>query len=145
VTPGGAAERGGLDDAGDLHAGLRAWARGRFPLEAATELLIRAGFARAQDPWVRREPAGASRSDAVWIDFAAVSAFVEPLSAGERRLLLFAASLSGVDEAPAVRLGELTSVEPGRLALLVAALAHAGGRDDVWRTAPAATSSPTRS
>jgi hypothetical protein len=140
VTPTGATARGGLDDGGDLHLGLRAWARGLFPLEAATELLIRAGFARAQDPWVRRVPSGTDGSDAVWIDFAAVSAFVEPMSAGERRLLLFAASLSGVDDAPAVRLGELMSVEPRRLALLVAALAHAGGRYDVWRTAPAATS-----
>jgi hypothetical protein len=140
VTPRGAAAPGGHDGDGDLHAGLRAWARGLFPLEAATELLIRAGFARAQDPWVRRETSRTSSPDAVWIDFAAVSAFVEPMSAGERRLLLFAASLSGVDEAPAVRLGELTSVEPRRLALLVAALAHAGGRYDVWRTAPAATS-----
>lgn len=140
MTPWGAAAGGGLDDGGDLHAGLRAWARGLFPLEAATELLIRAGCARAQDPWVRRAPSRTDRPDAVWIDFAAVSAFVEPMSAGERQLLLFAASLSGVDDAPAVRLGELMSVEPRRLALLVAALAHAGGRHDVWRTAPAATS-----
>jgi hypothetical protein len=138
VIPSGAAARGRLDGGGDLHAGLRAWARGLLPLEAATELLIRAGFARAQDPWVRREPSGPSRSEAVWINFAAVSAFVDPMSADERRLLLFAASLSGVDDAPAVRLGELMPVEPRRLALLVAALAHAGGRHDAWRTAPAA-------
>ena len=143
MTPSGAAapgDPGFPDDRDDLHPLLRAWARGRFPLEAATELLIRAGFARAQDPWVRREPAAGSGPDAVWIDFAAVSAFVEPVSPGERRLLLFAASLSGVDDAPAVRLGELMSVEPPRLALLVAALAHAGGRHDVWWTVPAATS-----
>jgi hypothetical protein len=143
VTPSGAAVPGGPelpDDDPGLHAGLRAWARGLFPLEAATELLIRAGFARAQDPWVRRGTPGTSGADAVWIDFAAVSAFVEPMSAGERRLLLFAASLSGVDDAPAVRLGELMSVEPRRLALLVAALAHAGGRHDVWWAAPAPTS-----
>ena len=143
MTPGGGAGRGGTrgpEDGGDLHTMLRAWARGLFPLEAATELLIRAGFARAQDPWVRRGAAGTSGSGAAWIDFAAVSAFVEPVSTGDRRLLLFAASLSGVDGAPAVRLGELMSVEPRRLALLVAALAHAGGRHDVWWTAPATTS-----
>ncbi|WP_454049858.1 hypothetical protein [Cellulomonas sp. Marseille-Q8402] len=144
MIPSGATGRGGgtggSDDGGDLHPRLRAWARGLFPLEAATELLIRAGFARAQDPWVRREPSDANPSDAVWIDFAAVSAFVEPMSAGERRVLLFAASLSGVDDAPAIRLGEMMSVEPRRLALLVAALAHAGGRRDVWWTAPAAPS-----
>jgi hypothetical protein len=127
-----------------LHAGLRAWARGIDPLEAATELLIRAGFARPQDPWVRRGPSAASAPEA-WIDFAAVSAFVGRASSGERRLLLLAASLSGVDDAPAVRLGELMALGPRHLALVVAAVAHAGGRRDVWGPDASTTGTSTLS
>lgn len=124
-----------MDDVTGLHAGLRAWARGIDPLEAATELLIRAGFARPEDPWVRQgTPTG--NVPGAWIDFAAVSAFVEGVSSGERRLLLLAASLSGVDDAPAVRLGELMTLGPRQLALVVAAVAHAGGRRDVWGPDP---------
>lgn len=124
-----------MDDVTALQAGLRAWARGIDPLEAATELMIRAGFARPQDPWVRQEPSAGTPAH-VWIDFAAVSAFVETVTAGERRLLLLAASLSGVDDAPAVRVGELMSLSPRQLALVVAAVAHAGGRRDVWGPDP---------
>jgi hypothetical protein len=39
-----------MDDLTGLHARLREWAHGVYPGEAATELLIRAGFARPGDP-----------------------------------------------------------------------------------------------
>ncbi|MET0434313.1 MAG: hypothetical protein ABW025_09115 [Cellulomonas sp.] len=118
---------------GQLHDLLRAWARGIDALEAATELLIRAGLAGPTHPWVRRAPGPAGGRGAAWIDFAAVSAYVGPMSPSERRVLLFAASLSDVDAAPAVRLGDLTRVGPRRLELLVAAVGHAGGQRDAWR------------
>ncbi|GEL47379.1 hypothetical protein CHO01_24950 [Cellulomonas hominis] len=117
----------------ELDALLRAWARGIDALEAATELLIRAGLAGPARPWVCRAPAREDRPAGAWIDFAAVSAYMGLVSPSERRVLLFAASLSDVDAAPAVRLGDLTRVGPRRLELLAAAVAHAGGRRDAWR------------
>ncbi|MCG7287165.1 hypothetical protein MHY85_14440 [Cellulomonas sp. ACRRI] len=116
----------------DLDARLRAWAQGIDALEAATELLIRSGLARPVHPWVCRAPSVDGGPDDAWIDFAAVSAYVGPMSPGERRVLLFAASLSDVDAAPSVRLGDLARVRAPRLALLLAALAHAGGRRGAW-------------
>jgi hypothetical protein len=56
----------------DPHAELRIWARGLYPLEAATELLIRAGFARRHHHWVVREPSGGTDPDTDWIDFATI-------------------------------------------------------------------------
>ncbi len=44
---------------------LRAWANGSLPLSAAIELLVRAfdgRFARTDEPWIRVEPNGSSRS-----------------------------------------------------------------------------------
>jgi hypothetical protein len=117
---------------GELSSLLRAWARGIDALEAATELLIRAGLAESDHPWVCRGAARGPGPDAAWIDFAAVSAYVGPVSPSERRVLLFAASLSDVDAAPAVRLGDLARVGPRRLELMVAALGHAGGQRDAW-------------
>ena len=121
------------EQGGQLHDLLRAWARGIDALEAATELLIRSGLAGPTHPWVCRAPGPAGGRAVAWIDFAAVSAYVGPMSPSERRVLLFAASLSDVDAAPAVRLGDVTRVGPRRLELLLAALRHAGGQRDAWR------------
>lgn len=121
----------------ELHTQLRAWARGIYPLEAATELLIRTGFARPASPWVQRTPSGGTDPDDVWVDFAQIPEHAGPMSSGERRLLLFAASLSDVYDAPAVRIGDLVSVDPARLTLLAAAIEHAGGRRDSWPSADA--------
>lgn len=116
----------------ELHTQLRAWARGMYPLEAATDLVIRTGFARPGSPWVQRTPSGGTAPDDIWIDFAQIPEHVGPMSSGERRLLLFAASLSDVHDAPEVRIGDLVSVDPARLTLLAAAIEHAGGRRDAW-------------
>ncbi len=45
---------------------LHAWAYGYLPLSAAVEMLVRAfdwGFARADEPWIRVEPNGATWHD----------------------------------------------------------------------------------
>lgn len=108
---------------------LRAWARGMYTTEAATELLLRAfggKFAAPGNPWIHRstEPEGPSQVSA-WIDFAAIPDEVGPLSGGERRFLMLAASLA--EDVPVV-LGDLVSgLDRENLDLVLAAIAHAGG------------------
>jgi hypothetical protein len=106
-------------------AALREWARGSYPLEAATELLIctqRGRFVETGTPWVHVEDNGRA-----WIDFDELAGALDeggPWSGGERRLLILAVSL-GADA------GLLGSNVPGldrdTLALVVAAVSHAGG------------------
>lgn len=119
------------DDATDLHAALRAWARGMYPLEAATELLIRTGFARPGHPWVQREPSGGTDPDRHWIDFAAIPEHIGAMSSGEQRLLMFAASLSDAIDAPKVLLADVVSVDQDRLHLMAAAITRAGAGDRI--------------
>ncbi len=123
-----------MSDATDdvLHERLRAWARGIYPLEAATELLIRTGFAKARNPGVRHEPSDGTGPERFWIDFETIAEHIGAMSSGEQRLLLFAASLSDQPGAPAVVIGDVVSVDPGRLTLLAAAITHAGGNRDAW-------------
>jgi hypothetical protein len=103
---------------------LRAWAKGSYTLEAATELLLRAfggRYARTGHPWVRQEDTEGS----VWIDFTAVPEHLDGLSGGERRFLLLAASLA--EDVP-VALGDvIPGLDRGNLDLVLAAIAHAGG------------------
>ncbi|WP_163274633.1 hypothetical protein [Cellulomonas iranensis] len=120
-----------------LHERLRGWARGIYPVEAAKELLIRTGFARHGDPWGQREPSGGTDLDRFWVEFQTMADYVGPMSGGERRLLMFAASLSGVVDAPAVVIGDLVSVDAHRVTLLAAAVAHAGGDRDAWPSSEA--------
>lgn len=117
----------------ELHIRLRAWARGLYPLEAATELLIRTGFARPRDPWVQRTPSGGTDPDDIWIDFASMPEHAGAMSSGERRLLMFAASLSDAIDAPKIGLGDVVSVDERWLDLMTDAIAHAGaGRRTAW-------------
>lgn len=108
---------------------LRAWARGMYTTEAATELLLRAfggKLAAPGNPWVHTstEPEGPNQVRA-WIDFAAIPEEVGPLSGGERRFLMLAASLA--EDVPVV-LGDLVSgLDRENLDLVLAAIAHAGG------------------
>jgi hypothetical protein len=108
---------------------LRAWARGMYTTEAATELLLRGfggKFAAPGNPWVHTsaEPHGSGQVRA-WIDFAAIPEEVGPLSGGERRFLMLAASLA--EDVPVV-LGDLVSgLDRENLDLVLAAIAHAGG------------------
>lgn len=108
---------------------LRAWARGMYTTEAATELLLRAfggKFAEPGNPWIHRStgPEGPNQVSA-WIDFASIPEEVGPLSGGERRFLMLAASLA--EDVPVV-LGDLVSgLDRENLDLVLAAIAHAGG------------------
>lgn len=101
--------------------GLRAWAKGIYPLEAATELLIRAGYAQAGRPWVKSED-----DDWYWIEFEAIPENVGYMSGGERRLLMLAASIGSGNVT--VSLSEnLTGVDRNMITLVLAAVAHAAG------------------
>lgn len=104
---------------------LRAWARGSYPLVAATELLLRAfggRFAGVGNPWVTKD----AEYGNVWIDFEQIPDSVDGLSGGERRLLMLAASLAGVGVT--VDLGDvLPGLDRKVLNLVLAAVAHAGG------------------
>ena len=108
---------------------LRAWARGMYTAEAATELLLRAfggKFAAPGNPWIHTstEPEGPGQVRA-WIDFAAIPDEVGPLSGGERRFLMLAASLA--EDIPVVLGDVVPGLDRESLDLVLAAIAHAGG------------------
>lgn len=110
----------------ELHDALRAWAKGIYPTEAATELLIRSNAARQGDPWVQPgdDPGW------WWIDFEGLAAALNEgthHSGGERRILSIAASLGG-HTPEGFSLGDaLPGLGREHLALVMAAFAHAGG------------------
>lgn len=107
------------------HEALRAWARGLYPLEAATELLVRGcggRLAATGQAWVHVEDRGRA-----WIDFDELTkqlAAGGPWSGGERRLLALAASL-GADGG--LLNNNLAGLDRDNLALMLAAVSHAGG------------------
>lgn len=102
-------------------ADLRAWASGLLTLEAATEMLIRAGYAGAGSPWVQVS------DGRTWINFAGLPGALSGLSGGEARFLRIAASVAGSE---AVVLGDvITGLDPRRIDLVLAALAHVAGID----------------
>ena len=107
----------------DTSDGLRAWARGVYPTEAAAELLIRAHggrFADAGWPWIQEV------EDLYWIDATVLVTETGALSGGERRFLRIVGSLldSG---APVVLEDTLPGLDRYMLALVLAAVSHAGG------------------
>jgi len=105
------------------HAQLRAWAKGIYGLEAATELLIRGfggRFAEPGCPWVHPTNSGH------WVDFDAIPALMGALTGGEQRFLRIAASLSGSDTE--VNLGDaLAGLHRAHVHLVLAGVAHASG------------------
>lgn len=107
----------------DRNDQLRAWAKGTYPQEAATELLIRAfggRFASPGQPWM-----GVRDHGEPWIDFEAIPSYVGALSGGEQRFLLLVASLAGDG---LVVLGDvLTGLDRDLMRLVLAAVAHAAG------------------
>lgn len=106
--------------------GLRAWARGMYPLEAATELLIRAGFAQTWRPWVFRCEPPADRDHRYGIDFESIPGHIGAMSGGERRLLRLAATI-GADDVE-ISLSEcITGLDRKHVDLFLAAIAHAAG------------------
>lgn len=104
---------------------LRDWARGSYPLVAATELLLRAFngvFAKPGNPWIIQEEGYAN----VWINFEAIPDNLGGTSGGESRVLMLAASLA--DVGVEVNLGDyLPGLDRKILNLVLAAVAHAGG------------------
>lgn len=104
---------------------LRTWAKGSYPLVAATELLLRAFngvFAKPGNPWIIQEEGYAN----VWINFEAIPDNLGGTSGGERRLLMLAASLA--DVGVEVNLGDyLPGLDRANLNLFLAAAAHAAG------------------
>jgi hypothetical protein len=117
-----------VDRPGPEAAGLRAWARGTYPDEAAAELLIRAfggRFATRVQPWV----VPLDGSNRFWCDPSVITEY-----GSERRVLAVVAGLLGGDPV------DLVDVAPGldraNLTLVLAAIAHAGGshQHTDWRT-----------
>ena len=112
----------------DSVQGLRRWAKGVYPLEAAVELLVRAfggRFARVGYPWV----AQGGGPDAYWLDVEQLTIeHTGVYSGGERRLLALAASLAGGE--PVNLYEEVPGLDRDLTALFLAAVAHANGSHD---------------
>lgn len=104
--------------------GLRTWARGSYPLEAGTEILVRfAGgrFAQPGQPWIKN----GEHTGAPYIDFACLPELSGELSGGERRVLMTAASIAG--NVPVVLGDVLPGMDREGVDLVLAAIAHAAG------------------
>lgn len=109
----------------DLHEDLRAWAKGLYPLEAATELLIRGGWAQVGRPWVKERDHGGH-----WIDFECIPKHIGAFSGGEQRFLMLAASLGAADFDGSTRVSledGVSGLDRDKVRLLLAAIAHAAG------------------
>lgn len=108
---------------------LRAWAKGSYPLVAATELLLRGfggNFAKPGNPWIHEQtttPEGYISN--AWIDFESIPEHLDGMSGGERRYLMLAASLA--ENVPVVLGDVVPGLDRRNLALVLAAIAHAGG------------------
>lgn len=105
--------------ANTLHESVRAWARGILPTEAGAELLIRQGRVYDGAPWIE------NYGDVAAIDTDKLLYESGAWSGGEQRIVRLAASLLG---GPAVDLSDnIPGLDRRNLALVLAALAHAGG------------------
>lgn len=102
-------------------AALREWARGSTTLVAATELLIRAGFAQDWRPWVRYD----ELARRPWISFDEIPELFGGMSGGEKRLLSIAASIGGTTP---IALGdEIVGLDRRLTELVSIAIVHAAG------------------
>ncbi|MGH3971868.1 MAG: hypothetical protein ACRDS9_00860 [Pseudonocardiaceae bacterium] len=113
----------------EVASGLRAWAKGLLPVEAAVEILIRAHGGRLlRGPWVK--PRDQFGGDGWWLDVEEVAA-AGYLSGGERRLLAVVASLADYRETVS-----LSDVLPGldqpTTRVVLAAMAHAARYPARW-------------
>lgn len=114
-------------------ADLRSWALGWLALEASVELLIRAcggRFSEQGHPWILQDQPGRR----FWLDAAAINRETGCLSGGERRVLAVVQALAtgcGVWDLG----GVLAGVDRKHQALILAAMAHAGGTHEPadWR------------
>ena len=102
---------------------LRAWAKGIYPIEAGVELLIRTALAGAGAPWIRPN---ADVPDRWWVDVDQISAdTIGVYSGGQQRVLRIAAALMGGE--PSNLYEDVAGLDREHLALVLAAIAHAGG------------------
>lgn len=111
----------------DLADALRAWAKGIYPTEAGVELLIRQGKAIYEGaPWLTDlDPADTTIPRMVALNPKVLLEETGAWSGGEQRLVRIAASLLG---GPPVDLAnDIPGVDRTVLALVLAAIAHAGG------------------
>jgi hypothetical protein len=115
---------------------LRDWASGLLPLEAATELLIRAGFAGESRPWVHYD----ADSDRPWINFDSITEYIGGMSGGEQRLVRIAASLGA--DFPIILADELSGLDRDWLSLVLAAVAHTGEAHKAGQTIEVIAGSP---
>lgn len=106
--------------ADQIATAVRTWSAGMYTLEAGAELLIRTGLLTG--PWLERD----ADSGRWWIDSDQITDdTIARYSGGERRVLKIAGSLLG---GGAVSLAdELPGLDRAHLALVLAAMAHAGG------------------
>lgn len=106
-------------------AGLRLWAKGLYPIEAAIELLVRAfggRFAAPGQPWIKP----CDQPGWWWLDVThLVDSEIGHLSGGEQRLLRIVASLAG--GAPVNLAENLPGLDRELTDLVLAAVAHANG------------------
>jgi len=104
----------------DIENRARAWARGIYPTEAGTELLIRlGGIVRPRAPWL------IDGRDITAIDAEVLLEHSGAFSGGQRRAVSFACSLIAgepIDLSDAV-----SGVDRRTAELMVAAVAHASG------------------
>ncbi len=107
------------------HAGLRSWAKGLYPLEAAVEILVRAfggRFAAPGQPWIQP----CDQPGWWWLDVTMlVDDQIGHLSGGEQRVLRIVASLAG--GAPVSLADNLPGLDRELTDLVLAGLAHANG------------------
>lgn len=105
---------------------VRAWSRGIYPTEAGVELLIRQGKAIYNGaPWIipLEQRSGAPAMASIDVDELLYESGA--WSGGEQRVVRIAASLLG---GPAIDLAEeIPGVDRERMALVLAAFAHANG------------------
>ncbi len=121
----------------DLHRGIRAWAKGMYPLEAGAELLCRTDWARRiwQAGWVEASDSGEYAYPKVG-EFLAHAGY---LSGGERRQVTVIASFLGqlvrmsddkegvVPPYDAQMYGALPGVDEGFIRLVQSAVGHCAG------------------
>ena len=107
------------------HAGLRAWAKGMYPLDASVELLIGyAGgrFATPGHPWIQP----ADQPGRWWLDPSRINDdTIGALSGGEQRVLRIVASLAAGEPVDLSR--NLPGLDRPAIELVLAAVAHAAG------------------
>lgn len=102
---------------------LRAWAKGMYNMEAATELLLRGFGGRFTEPgwdWMHLDDDGRW-----WIDFQAIPEYIDGLSGGEQRFLNIVSSIG--DGVPVVLGDVVPGLDRKLVSLVLAALAHAAG------------------